>query len=148
MPNLVRRGPFEEQHTRPKCRRKLHDYFTAGVQLVWYIDPRKRTARASTAEDQFVEFDEKGSLSGGEVSAGFELSLAERIQLAENPAGLRHWHTALPHTKDGRKENEGKENDESLHSSSFPPSSFPPHSNSASRRLTTRIPAGAGRAGS
>lgn len=27
-------------NTEGEMRRKLHDYFTAGVRLVWYIDPR------------------------------------------------------------------------------------------------------------
>jgi Uma2 family endonuclease len=58
-------------------QRKLHDYFTAGVRLVWYIEPRTRTARAYTAEDQCVELGERDSLSGGEVLPGFELPLQD-----------------------------------------------------------------------
>jgi Uma2 family endonuclease len=57
--------------------RKLHDYFTAGVRLVWYVDPRTRSARAYTAVDQCVALGEPDSLSGGEVLPGFELPLKE-----------------------------------------------------------------------
>ena len=72
-------------NTKAEMRRKLHDYFTAGVRLVWYIEPRKRTARAYTAEDQFVDVDENGSLVGGEVLPGFNLSMSELFALAETP---------------------------------------------------------------
>jgi Uma2 family endonuclease len=76
---------LSKSNTKAEMRRKLHDYFTAGVRLVWYIEPRKRTARAFTAEDQFVDVDEKGALSGGEVLPGFELSLSKLFALAEVP---------------------------------------------------------------
>lgn len=64
-------------NTEGEMRRKLHDYFTAGVRLVWYIDPRARTAKVYTSEDQCTEFDEQQSLCGGEVLPGFELPLEE-----------------------------------------------------------------------
>jgi Uma2 family endonuclease len=64
-------------NTKAEMDRKLRDYFTAGVRLVWYIDPRTRTAKAYTVEDQCAEFDENGSLSGGDVLPGFQLSLRE-----------------------------------------------------------------------
>ncbi|MEI8372435.1 MAG: Uma2 family endonuclease [Planctomycetota bacterium] len=55
--------------------RKLCDYFTAGVCLVWYIDPNTRTAWAYTAEDQGVQFGASDILSAGDVLPGFELPL-------------------------------------------------------------------------
>jgi Uma2 family endonuclease len=73
-------------NTKAEMERKLHDYFTAGVRLVWYIDPATRSARAFTAEDRIVEVDENGSLSGGEVLPGFELSLRELFAMMEGPA--------------------------------------------------------------
>ena len=74
-------------NTRAEMRRKLHDYFTAGVRLVWYIDPRPRTVRAYTGEEQFVDVDEHGTLSGGTVLPGFEVRLAELFAPVERPAG-------------------------------------------------------------
>lgn len=68
---------LSEGNTDAEMQRKLRDYFAAGVRLVWYIDPRARSARSYTAENRFVEVDESGSLSGGDVLPGFELSLAE-----------------------------------------------------------------------
>jgi Uma2 family endonuclease len=64
-------------NTEGEMQRKLHDYFTAGVRLVWYIDPQSRSAKAYTAEDQCFELTESQSLSGGDVLPGFELPLKE-----------------------------------------------------------------------
>jgi Uma2 family endonuclease len=64
-------------NTPGEMQRKLHDYFTAGVRLVWYIDPRARQAKSYTAEDRYVELTESQSLSGGDVLPGFELPLKE-----------------------------------------------------------------------
>jgi Uma2 family endonuclease len=85
-PNLVVEV-LSRSNTPAEMRRKLHDYFTAGVELVWYIDPQTRTARAFTAEEQSTGFDEKGTLSGGEVLPGFELSLADVFNLRKSPRG-------------------------------------------------------------
>jgi len=64
-------------NTEAEMWRKLHDYFAAGVRLVWYVDPRMRSARAYTAADQCVALGEQDSLSGGEVLPGFELPLKD-----------------------------------------------------------------------
>ncbi|OHB72113.1 MAG: hypothetical protein A2V70_10525, partial [Planctomycetes bacterium RBG_13_63_9] len=77
---------LSEGNTEGEMQRKLHDYFTAGVRLVWYIDPRTLTAKAYTAEDQCVELGEQQSLSGGEILPGFELPLDELF------AKVRHAH--------------------------------------------------------
>ena len=72
-------------NTEAEMQRKLHDYFSAGVRLVWYVDPRTRTAKAYTAEDQCVELGEQDSLSGGEVLPGFELPLPGLFAKARGP---------------------------------------------------------------
>ncbi len=68
---------LSEGNTEAEMQRKLRDYFAAGVRLVWYIDPRTRSAKSYAAENQFVEVSESGSLSGGDVLPGFELPLKE-----------------------------------------------------------------------
>ncbi len=60
-----------------EMRRKLEDYFAAGVSLVWYIDPAAKTAKVYTAADRCSVLDETQSLSGGEVLPGFELALRD-----------------------------------------------------------------------
>ncbi len=62
-------------NTEAEMQRKLHEYFSAGVRLVWYIAPETRTARAYTAEDQWQDHGLGDSLSGGDVLPGFLLSL-------------------------------------------------------------------------
>jgi Uma2 family endonuclease len=64
-------------NTDQEMQRKLRDYFSAGVRLVWYIEPSTRSAKCYTAEDQVVELAESQSLSGGDVLPGFELPLKE-----------------------------------------------------------------------
>jgi Uma2 family endonuclease len=70
-----------------EMQRKLRDYFTAGVRLVWYVDPATRTARAYTAPDQCALLSEADTLSGGDVLPGFQLSLRDLFAEAEAEAG-------------------------------------------------------------
>ena len=67
---------ISEGNTEAEMDRKLREYFQAGVQLVWYIEPKTRTARAYTAVGEWTEIGPDGSLLGGEVLPGFELPLA------------------------------------------------------------------------
>lgn len=68
---------LSEGNTRQEMARKLQEYFSAGVRLVWYLDPKSRSVQAYTAADRSltVQFDE--TLSGGEVQPGFEVTLSE-----------------------------------------------------------------------
>ena len=72
-------------NTEHEMDRKLRDYFEAGVLLVWYIEPKTRTARAYTSEQESTEIGPDGSLQGGEVLPGFELSLAKLFARIEGP---------------------------------------------------------------
>jgi Uma2 family endonuclease len=62
-------------NTEAEMQRKLHEYFSAGARLVWYIAPEARTARAYIAEDHWQDLGPGDSLSGGDVLPGFILSL-------------------------------------------------------------------------
>ena len=64
-------------NTKKEMRRKLKDYFLAGTRLVWFIDPRARTAQVFTAPDQPATLTEADTLTGGEVLPGFSLRLAD-----------------------------------------------------------------------
>jgi len=70
-------------NTKAEMKRKLRDYFAAGVRLVWFIDPRARTAKCYVGPEQCQVVDEDGSLSGGEVLPGFQLGLHELFAEAE-----------------------------------------------------------------
>ena len=64
-------------NTPGEMARKLRDYFTARVRLVWYIDPRSRTAKVYTAVDESQTLSENDVLDGGEVLPGFQLPLSK-----------------------------------------------------------------------
>ena len=72
-------------NTKREMKRKLRDYFQAGVRLVWYIEPKTRTARTYTAEHAWTEIGPDGSLLGGEVLPGFDLPLAQLFARVEGP---------------------------------------------------------------
>lgn len=80
--SMLDRGPdlavevLSPHNTREETARKLVEYFDSGVRLVWYIDPRTRTARAYSAPDRSTELDASQSLDGGNVLPGFSLALA------------------------------------------------------------------------
>jgi Uma2 family endonuclease len=79
---------LSEGNTPREMEQKRQDYFQAGVRLVWYIDPEKRSATVYTsAQDQGTLHSETEPLSGGDVLPGFDLSLAEIFRQADSQAG-------------------------------------------------------------
>jgi Uma2 family endonuclease len=68
---------LSKANTPKEMARKLAEYFHAGVRLVWYVDPKKRTVRVYTAVDRSVLLRDHQTLDGGDVLPGFELSLGE-----------------------------------------------------------------------
>ena len=70
-------------NTHGEMERKLQDYFAAGVILVWYLDPRRRTASVYTGIDQVTHLDEAGTLDGGTVLPGFTLKVGDWFEAAE-----------------------------------------------------------------
>jgi Uma2 family endonuclease len=70
-------------NTQQEMEQKLNDYFEARVRLVWYIDPRSRTASVYTARQQMTTIDSSGYLDGGDVLPGFKLRLGELFERAD-----------------------------------------------------------------
>ncbi|MFN0052829.1 MAG: Uma2 family endonuclease [Planctomycetales bacterium] len=64
-------------NTSREMRQKLRDYFSAGVELVWYIDPRKHTITVYTDCDQRTLLKESQTLTGGEVLPGFRVKVRD-----------------------------------------------------------------------
>ena len=62
-------------NTKREMERKLRDYFTAGVKLVWFVDPQSRTVRVYTAADQSSELGAADALDGGAVLPDFSLPI-------------------------------------------------------------------------
>jgi Uma2 family endonuclease len=68
---------LSRSNTDAEMRLKRQDNFTAGVRLVWEIDPETRTAAVYTAVDAVVSLGEDDTLDGAEVLPGFLLPLRE-----------------------------------------------------------------------
>ena len=77
-------------NTAGEMQRKLHDYFTAGVRLVWYIDPQTRSAKSYTAEDQFVAVGEIGIPLRRRRAAGFRIAAERVVCQGRNATGVSY----------------------------------------------------------
>jgi Uma2 family endonuclease len=80
---------LSESNTREEMERKLKEYFLSEVQLVWFIDPRKRTVRVYTSPDDMMELGEGDTLDGGRVLPGFSVLVArlfDKLEPSSKPA--------------------------------------------------------------
>ena len=70
-------------NTTAEMDRKLRDYFTSGVRLVWLVDARPRQATVCTAVDCCTVIDAAQTLDGGDVLPGFVLPLADLFTILD-----------------------------------------------------------------
>jgi Uma2 family endonuclease len=77
---------LSKSNTPREMARKLDEYFRAGVDLVWYVDPKKRTVRVYSAPDRSVVLREDQTLDGGDMLPGFSLSIRDWFAEAERNA--------------------------------------------------------------
>jgi len=78
IPNLAPNLAVEvlsESNTGSEMERKLVNYFNAGVELVWLVDPKTRTATVYTSPSESTLVLSNQSLTGGMVLPGFKLKL-------------------------------------------------------------------------
>jgi Uma2 family endonuclease len=68
---------LSESNTEQEMARKRREYFSAGVRLVWLIDPDDRTVSVYTDPDRATVLDAAQTLDGGAVLPGFVLSLQQ-----------------------------------------------------------------------
>jgi Uma2 family endonuclease len=68
---------LSEGNTPEEMERKLVEYFRAGVQVVWYVDPTRRSVRVYTGPDRPITLTEEHTLDGGDRPAGFRLPLRQ-----------------------------------------------------------------------
>lgn len=64
-------------NTRGEMARKRREYFHAGVQLVWIVDPRARTVAVYRSADNAVIVDDSRNLDAGEILPGFTVNLSD-----------------------------------------------------------------------
>lgn len=62
---------LSEGNTRREMERKLKEYFLAGVELVWFVDPEERTVTVFTSPDESDTLTAKHTLTGDPVLPGF-----------------------------------------------------------------------------
>lgn len=72
-------------NTKAEMDRKLRDYFLAGVELVWVIEPKTQTAKSYTSPEDFLPISKTGSLDGGTVLPGFRLPLKQLFACLHRP---------------------------------------------------------------
>ncbi len=70
-------------NTPAEMKRKVRDFFLAGIPLVWIINPEKETAEVYTAPDRKRRVPRDGVLEGSDVLPGFALLLEELFDRAE-----------------------------------------------------------------
>jgi Uma2 family endonuclease len=68
---------LSSSNTPAEMARKRLDYFTAGVRLVWEIDPDARTVSVYTGVDTVRLLSAQDTLDGGAVLPGFTLPLRD-----------------------------------------------------------------------
>ena len=68
---------LSSSNTPGEMARKRQDYFSAGVELVWEIDPEARTVVVYTSLSQATTLGPNDSLDGAAVLSGFTLSVGE-----------------------------------------------------------------------
>lgn len=74
-------------NTPGEMRRKIGEYFAAGVRLVWIVDLRKRHVTIYTAPDESRVLAETDTLDGGDVLPGFALRLQDLFAELDRIAG-------------------------------------------------------------
>jgi Uma2 family endonuclease len=67
--------------------RKLDEYFTAGVKLVWLVDPASQLATVYEDRHHPQKISIGDSLKGGSVLPGFELPLKQLFDEAGRRSG-------------------------------------------------------------
>jgi Uma2 family endonuclease len=77
---------LSEGNTPGEMKRKLKEYFLAGVQLVWFVDPTRRTVEVFTAPDVSTVFTEGQTLDGGAVLPGLRLAVRNIFARVPQPA--------------------------------------------------------------
>ncbi len=68
---------ISQGNTRAEMARRRREYFHAGVQLIWMVDPLRRTVAVYTSINDVTVVFEEQSLSGGAVLPGLTIPLPE-----------------------------------------------------------------------
>lgn len=69
-------------NTKAEMNRKLRDYFEAGIDLVWYVDPSDRTVRVYHSPEDPITLTDADDLDGEQILPGFHLSIRDGFDRA------------------------------------------------------------------
>jgi Uma2 family endonuclease len=94
-------------NTAKEMERKRQEYFSAGTQLVWELDPADRIVRVYSSPENYVELNEEETLDGGKVLPGFKVRIND--WLARASKGLS---PAAPRNPQARKNGSAKKSKE------------------------------------
>jgi Uma2 family endonuclease len=72
---------ISDGNTKAEIERKTGEYFLAGVEAVWIVDPFRRVVEVHTSADDFVTLKESDTLEGSPVFPGLDLPLARIFEL-------------------------------------------------------------------
>jgi Uma2 family endonuclease len=72
-------------NTTSEMLRKRKEFFLAGTQLFWIVDPNKRTVQVYTAPEDSTTLTEADTLTGGDVLPGFTLKLVDLFARVPKP---------------------------------------------------------------
>jgi len=64
-----------------ELRRRIHDYLTAGVSLVWVVWPEERSVSVYQGSMTPLELTADDTLDGGDVLPGFSVPVADLFEL-------------------------------------------------------------------
>jgi Uma2 family endonuclease len=78
---------ISEGNTEAEMERKLDEYFTAGVRLVWYLYPNERAVHVYTTRTDTRVMHEQETLDGGAVLPGFQLRIGDLFDRAGRRRG-------------------------------------------------------------
>ncbi len=73
---------LSRSNTKKEMKRKLSEYFEAGTQLVWLVDPKAHTVRVYTSPRKSKLITEDQTLDGDNLLPGFQLSLRKLFDRA------------------------------------------------------------------
>jgi Uma2 family endonuclease len=76
---------LSEGNTKAEMARKVQEYFDAGVEMVWLVDPRKRTARVFSAVEKSSLIRADETLEGGAILPGFAVRLSDLLDRGRRP---------------------------------------------------------------
>lgn len=69
-------------NTRAEIEAKLDEYFAAGVQVAWIIDPTRETATVYEARNESTAVDMEGTLTASVVLPGFAVTMRQLFDRA------------------------------------------------------------------